>query len=104
MEHSENILKLTDFEDLVGNTFVFSLEGVEQKLEGVLSRAKALAPNGFPDALRDPFRLEFRFAPDANLGQCVFQVESPSGEALPPMLLVPRAGGEDGWIMDADFN
>lgn len=102
MEPTEDIPKLADFVDLVGGTFVFNLEGGEQRVEGVLS--KAVASGGYRGGHREPFNLEFCFAPGANLGQCVLQVESPSGEALSPMLLVPRADGEDGWIMDADFN
>jgi len=97
-------LELSDFEDLVNETFVFSLEGVEQKAEGVLVKAGPIKSGAHPGAVREPFLLEFMFASGANIGQCLFEVETAKGDRFPPMFLVPRGNDENGWYMDATFN
>ena len=97
-------LELTDFEGFINETFVFSLEGVEQRVEGVLIRAEKLKTAIPPGAARVPFVLEFKFPSDANIGQCLFQVETTTGDRFPPMFLVPRANDAEGWYMDATFN
>ncbi len=96
-------LELSDFVDLVNETFVFSLEGVEQKVEGVLIKAEPIKSGGMPGGGREPFVLDFRFPAGANIGQCVFQVETAKGRQLPPMFLVPRGSDDDGWYMDSSF-
>lgn len=103
MLQTKKHLELADFEGLVNQTFVFSLEGVEQKVEGVLIKAEPIKSGINPEAEREPFVLEFRFPAGANIGQCLFQVETAKGERLPLMFLVPRGSDEDGWYMDATF-
>lgn len=103
---SKKLLALSDFDSLVNETLVFSLAGIERKFEGVLIKAEPIrsgSRQGAPGK-RDPFVLDFKFPPDANIEQCLFQVETSKGEKLPPMFLIPRASDEDGWYMDATFN
>ena len=104
MPDTKEQLQLSDFDGLVNETFVFSLAGVEEKVEGVLIKAEPLKAGSPPSAKRDPFVLDFKFPPNANIGQCMFQVETAKGAPLPPMFLVPRGNDEDGWYMDATFN
>jgi len=101
---SQMPLELSDFLDLVGESFIFSLEGVEPKVEGVLIKAEPFKSGSQPGAARDSFVLEFKFPTGTNIGQCTFQVKTANGDRFPPMLLVPRAADGEGWYMDATFN
>ncbi len=104
MPDAQQILELSDFEGLLNETFVFSLEGVEHKAEGILVKAEPIQAGSFPGAERIPFMLEFKFPAETNLGQCTFQVETTKGDRLPPMFLVPRRQDAEGWYMDSTFN
>lgn len=103
MPDTQKCLELSDFKGLVTENFVFSLEGVEQKVEGVLIKAGPIKSGSHAGSVREPFVLEFRFPAGANLGQCTFQVETARGDRLPPMFLVPRGSDENGWYMDTIF-
>lgn len=96
--------QLSDFEALVDEIFVFSMDGVDQKIEGVLIKAELIKSGSCPGSEREPFVLEFKFPAGVNLGQCTFQVETAKVDRLPPMFLVPRGTDEDGWYMIATFN
>ena len=104
MLESKKHLELADFDGLVNETFVFSLEGVEQKVEGVLIKAEPMKSGTAPGVAREPFSLEFKFPPGADIGQCLLQAKTAKGEAFPPMFLVPRGADEVGWYMEAIFN
>ena len=68
-------LELSDFEGLLNEKFVFGIEGVEQTVEGELVKARPIKSDKAPGFERDPFGLQFRFPPDANIGQCTFLTE-----------------------------
>ena len=106
MTDSQKILRMEDFEEFVGETFIFSIEGVQQKVEGTLTRITKLSSGNQQEesGTRESFTLDFKFLPEANIGQCLFQVETAGGIPFPPMFLVPRRGDESGWYMDTLFN
>lgn len=96
-------LELGDFEHLLGESFVFSIEGVEQTASGELIQAKTINSDSGSD--RQPFCLDFKFPADANLGQSIYFA---AHEQLPekvPLFLVPYLNTEgEGWFMTAHFN
>jgi len=96
-------LTLADFENLVGDAFAFSIEGVAETATGELVSAESLLQRDAPAGQREPFRLLFKFPPGADLGQYLFQMKHPrlSTDAI---FLVPVAGDETGWYMDASFS
>ena len=94
--------KASDFEDLLNDVFVFSLDGVEEKLEGELISVKRITSDTGPDVQREPFRLRFKLPAGSNVGQCVFRTEHPAMDAT-QLLLVPAGQDESGWYMDSTF-
>ncbi len=98
------LLELSEFDGLLGETFVFSLEGVEEKALGVLIKAEHIQSGTHPGVDRKPFRLDFKFPAGANIGQCVFNAETANGQEFPPIFLIPYKEDEDGWYMNAFFN
>ena len=104
MSDMQESLKLSDFEDLVGESFIISMEGVEQTAKGVLIKAGPIDSETIPDAEREPFVLDFKFPPGSDFGQGLFQIARIGGRSYPPLFLVPRANDEDGWYMDSVIN
>jgi hypothetical protein len=104
MPDTDEQLNLSDFEDRVGETLIFSTANGEQKVEATLVKAETLRSGKASGEDRQPFFLEFRFPVKANIGQCTLNVESATGDRLSPMFLVPRGSDESGWYMDATFN
>ncbi len=104
MPDTKDLLQLSDFECLLNERFVFSLEGVEQKAVAELIKAELTHSHPHPGTARVPFILEFKFPAGTNIGQGLFQVETADGVPFPPMFLVPRGSDEHGWHMDSTFN
>ena len=99
----KHLLSLTDFKPLLGETFEFSLEGVDEKPRGILIEAKHLGIDPAPGIDRKPFSLAFQFAPGANIGQCTLQTKHTTKGTV-SMFLVPYAGDHTGWYMESNFN
>lgn len=97
------LLELSEFDAHVGEVFVFGIEGVAEKAEAILIKAVHNGSGKDPNIQREPFTLDFRFPPGANLGQGVFEVETAAGKKFPPIFLVPYAEDQDGWYMTSNF-
>ena len=96
-------LEFSDFEGLLNEMFVLSIDGVEQTLEAELISAEKLKSNRVDGAIREPFRMQFKLPPGSNVGQALFQCEHAAiGKAL--MFLIPVGEDKEGWYMDANFN
>jgi hypothetical protein len=96
-------LEFSDFEGLLNDTFVLSIDGVEQTLEAELISAEKVKASGMEGAKREPFRIQFKLPPASNIGQCTMRVENPVFGAA-EMFLVPVFEDDAGWYMDATFN
>jgi hypothetical protein len=97
-------VELSDFAGLTGEMFIFSIDGVDEHAEGELCEAKPIGSATAPGVEREPFSLEFKFRPGADLGQSVYQVRTKSGQKFPPLFLVPSASNEEGWYMHVTVN
>ena len=104
MSVDQHLLELSDYTDHIGETFVFSIENVEEKPHGVLVKAESSKSGKAAGIDRESFSLQFRFPPEANIGQAVFHLETAGGMQFPPLFLVPRAADEEGWFMHAVIN
>lgn len=104
MSVDQQSLKLSDFADHIGETFVFSIEKVVEKPRGVLEKAEPSKSGSVPGLGHESFSLQFRFPPDANIGQAVFHLETAGGKKFPPLFLVPSAADDEGWFMHAVVN
>ncbi len=82
--------------------FAFSVDGVEEVIEGELVATKYIRSDTGVD--RKPFCVDFKFPPGSNLEQAVYRVHNEGlGEAT-QMFLAPYAGDDTGWYMTAQFN
>ena len=96
-------LTLSDFESLVGESFVFAVDGVEDTATGELINAKLVRSDSVGD--REPFCLDFKFPAGANLGQFTYQASSARLPEPIALFLIPYMNpGEEGWFMTAQFN
>ena len=100
---TQELLHLTDFSDFRHENFVFSMEGVEETVTGELVAVDFLEASAAPDTDRQPFSLQFKFRPDANIGQCLFHTEHPQKGSI-AVFLVPFKSNDTGWYMEAIFN
>ena len=94
-------LERTDFDGLLNETFTFSVDGVKETVAGELIAVTRITSDTVND--REPFRLEFKMAPDANVGQALFKIEHRSMDPF-QIFIVPVKGDAEGWYMDAIFN
>ena len=95
-------LELSDFEHLVNEKFVISLEGVEQSIEAELIQAKYV--KGDTNIDRKPFCLDFKLPAGSQIAQHTYQIYNETIGAALTLFLVPYMKDDDGWYMTAQFN
>ena len=96
-------LELSVFEPLVGQTFVCSLKDTDLQFEAVLTEAKPIKSAKVNEDDRDPFALNFKFPPEAEIDQASFDLRAASGQEFPSVFLVAADADETGRNMNASF-
>jgi len=99
----EGVLQHSDFEALVGQSFVFTREGINEEILGKLIIAEKSDRKTTPDQMRIPFAIEFQLSLEHCLPQGTYSISHERLKAK-NLFFVPVGKDEGGWYMEACFN